>query len=332
MSVASAPTDDAAFRRIAEAYRHDIQVHCYRMLGSIHDAEDAAQETLLRAWRGLDGFEGRAPLRAWLYRVATNVCLTTLAGRARRVVPEALGPAVEFAPLGTSDREVRWLEPYPDALLEGVADEAPGPEARYELRESVRLAFISAIQRLPPRQRAVLLLRDVLGFTARETAEQLGSSVASVNSALQRARTTLAERRPADAAPSEERERLLLERYVAAWQSADVDGLVRLMKDDAVFTMPPWREWYVGRARIRSFLAWAFGRRRGQRLVATRANGQPAFGYYRSDPDAGRWRAFGIQVLAVEAGALSVVTTFVDPALFGKFGLADEFPLGRESP
>jgi RNA polymerase sigma-70 factor (ECF subfamily) len=298
------------------------------MLGSFHDAEDAAQETLLRAWRGLDRFEGRASPRAWFYRIATNVCLTTLArAKTRRVLPETQGPPVEFAPLGESENEIAWLEPYPDAALDRVRDLAPGPEARYEMREAVQLAFIAAIQQLPPRQRATLLFRDVLGWSAQETADLLESTVASINSALQRARTTLRQRLPGSeigtAPPPDDRQRVLLMRYVRAWESSDIDAFVALLREDAVWTMPPWREWFVGRPTIRAFVNWAWRPERGRRqhLVPTSANGLPAFGYYRSERGASEWRAFAIQVLTLQDDAIVSVTNFVDSRLFAAFGL-----------
>jgi len=329
-----AQTDEEEFRRLTEPYRREIQLHCYRMLGSLHDAEDAVQETLVRAWRGLSGFERRTSFRGWLYRIATNVCLTAIARRkqAARVLPESMGPPVSFAPLGASESEVGWLEPYPDAALEGIADLAPGPEAHYELREAVRLAFVAAIQALPPRQRAVLLLRDVLGWSAGETATLLETSLAAINSALQRARATLAQRfpggRPAAPPVPDDRQRRLLERYVKAWQASDVEGLVALLREDAVWTMPPWRQWYVGGEAVRAFLSWAWrpGRRRRQLLVPTAANGQPAFGYYRAEEDAREWRAFGIQLLTLEDDAIASITTFVDERLFSAFGLSLSLP------
>jgi RNA polymerase sigma-70 factor (ECF subfamily) len=321
--------DRDAFQRLAEPFRRELQLHCYRMLGSLHDAEDLVQETYLRAWRGLGRFEGRTSLRSWLYRIATNACLNVLATRerARRVLPEAQG-AANGPPGGTPATEVAWLEPYPEAALEGVPDDAPGPDARYEMREAVRLAFVAAIQHLPPRQRAVLLLRDVLGWTAIETAGQLGSSPASVNSALQRARATLRSRFP-DGLPAVEQtpdggQRDLLHRYVRAWEGADVDGFVALLTEDATFSMPPWPNWYAGPEQVRAFLSWLW-RPDGPgpfRLVPTAANGQPAFGVYAREPGPdGEWRFHTLQVLTLAAGTISAVTNFRQPALSTPFGL-----------
>jgi RNA polymerase sigma-70 factor, ECF subfamily len=245
--------DRDAFHRFIEPYRRELQLRCYRMLGSLQDAEDLVQETFLRTWRGLAGFEGRASVRSWLYRIATNACLNALASRASasRVLPEMHGPPADQVPDAGPATEIAWLDPYPDAALEGIADLAPSPEARYEMREAVQLAFVATIQHRPPRQRAVLLLRDVLGWSAIEAAGLLDASVASVNSALQRARVTLAKRfpngRPAASPVPDDQQRALLERYVRAWEGADLDGFVALLKEDAVLSMPPYRQWYLGR-------------------------------------------------------------------------------------
>jgi len=238
--LASAKSGDRhAFQQLSEPHRRELRVHCYRMLGSFHDAEDMVQETLLRAWRGLQGFDGRASTRYWLYRIATNACLNALAARASagRVLPETQSPATERMPDREPASDIAWLEPYPDSALDRIADDAPGPAARYEMREAVQLAFIAAIQLLPPRQRAALLLSDVLGWSAAESARLLDSSVAAVNSALQRARATLEERLPGGpprtAVAASDAQRALLERYVRAWESTDVDGLTALLKEDA---------------------------------------------------------------------------------------------------
>jgi RNA polymerase sigma-70 factor (ECF subfamily) len=313
--------DRAAFERLAEPFRKEVQLHCYRMLGSLHDAEDLVQETLLRAWRGLAEYEGRASFRSWLYRIATNACLNVLASRksARRVLPDALGPPAETWPQEAAD--LAWLEPYPDAELE-EGSAAPGPEARYELREAVQLAFVAAIQYLAPRQRAVLLLRDVLGWSAAEAAQLLDVSVASINSALQRARATLDARYASDrpVEPDEAR-RALLDRYVQTWEAADLDGFVALLKDDAILLMPPHREWYAGRAAIRGFFGRAWSRYGEFRLLRTAANGQPAFGLYARKQESTEFRAHSLQVLTTRHAEIEVLTNFRNAGLFEAFGL-----------
>ena len=320
--------DAEAFQRLAEPYRRELQLHCYRMLGSVQDAEDLVQETFLRAWRGFAAFEGRSSFRNWLYRIATNVCLNALASRAvaRRLLPEALGPPAGSPPEGAPASDVAWLEPYPDALLEGVPDAAPGPEARYEMHEAVQLAFVAAIQHLPPRQRAVLLLHDVLGCSASETAGLLESTVASVNSALQRARTTLELRQPGGrrgAQPQpDERQRVLLERYVRTWEDRDLDGFVALLREDVVLVMPPWPQWYLGRAAVREVFArvWRGAR---FRIVLTAANRQPALAMYSRSGSEPKWEAHAIQLLSFRGDAVGTLTTFRDPRLFTRFGLPD---------
>jgi RNA polymerase sigma-70 factor (ECF subfamily) len=327
--LASAKSGDRrAFQQLTEPRRRELLVHCYRMLGSFHDAEDLVQETLLRAWRGLKGFDGRASTRYWLYRIATNACLNALATRASagRVLPEPAGPATEQMPDREPASDIAWLEPYPDSALEQIADDAPGPDARYEMREAVQLAFIAAIQLLPPRQRATLLLTDVLGWSAAESARLLDSSVAAVNSALQRARTTLEERLagrpPQVAVAASEEQRALLERYVRAWESTDVDGFTALLKEDAVMSMPPWRQWYRGRAAIAAFFAHS-GRSGGHapfRLVPTAANRQPAFAFY-SRWQSPEWRFHSVQLLTLHGDTIAAMTSFVMPPLASVFGL-----------
>ncbi len=332
--------DQDAFQQLTEPYRRELQLHCYRMLGSFDDAEDLVQETFLRAWRGLDRFEGRASLRGWLYRIATNACLNALASRpsARRVLPQTHDPPAAQPPHGGPATEIAWLEPYPDAALEGAADAAPGPAARYELREAVQLAFVAAIQHLSPRQRAVLLLRDVLGWSASETARLLDASDASVNSALQRARATLGTRfptgRPVAQPAPDDRQRALLERYVRAWERADLDGLVALLREDAVLSMPPWRQWYVGREAIRAFFAWAWRAAGGGpfRLVPTAANRQPAFALYGHGSDGPERRAHSIWLLTLQDDAIAVLTGFIDPRLFAAFGLPAVLPTPGAEP
>jgi RNA polymerase sigma-70 factor (ECF subfamily) len=326
-----------AFERLAEPFRREIKLHCYRMIGSVHEAEDLVQETYLRAWRSFDSFERRGSFRAWLYRIATNACLNALASRKnlRRWLPDQLAPASTEMPDGTPAAEVAWLEPYPESDLEGIADDAPNPETRYAAREAVQLAFVAVIQQLPPRQRAVLLLCDVMGWSAAETAHLLSGSVASVNSALQRARETLAKRyhgRPSAALPPNPAQQLLLGRYLKAWEELDLDGFVSLLKEDATYTMPPMAQWYAGREDIRSFFATAWKAYGGYRLIPTAANQQPAFAAYsryaRNGAEA-PWAAHSIHVLTLEHSMISALTLFVKsagPPLFRTFGLPLTLP------
>jgi RNA polymerase sigma-70 factor (TIGR02960 family) len=264
----AAEGDDEAFRELTDPHRRELHVHCYRMLGSMQDAEDVLQETMLGAWRGLQRFEERASLRAWLYRIATNRCLNALRDAGRRPPPSLELPF--DAPEPTRVGEPSWLEPYPDALLEGIIDASPGPDARYETRETVELAFIAALQHLPPRQRAALMLRDVLGFRAAEVADMLDSSVDSVKSALKRARATLEQRLPTShrdrsTLPSSAAERELVRRFADAFQADDIKGIVALLTEDAWLTMPPTTLEYQGRSVIASFLREVAIWRRGQR-------------------------------------------------------------------
>jgi RNA polymerase sigma-70 factor (ECF subfamily) len=322
--------DEAAFHELMEPYRRELQLHCYRILGSLQDAEDLLQETLLAAWRGLEGFEGRASVRAWLYRIATNRCLNMLRDRGRR--PQET-PLMAEPPEPTRRSEPVWLDPYPDVLLDGVADASPGPEARYETREAVGLAFVAALQHLPPRQRAALVLRDVLGFHGAEVAEMLQTSEASVKGALQRARATLDTRLPAGGReraplPSSAQERELVGRFVDAAERGDVDGMVALLTTDAWLTMPPQPYEYQGPAAIGEFLHDR-ARARGVplRLVPTRANGQPAFGCYLPDPQAAIAHAYGLLVLTLEGERISAITWFFDRGLFPEFGLPRTLPM-----
>ena len=283
--------DGDAFRELTEPHRRELQVHCYRMLGSFQDAEDALQDTLLAAWQGFGGFEGRASLRTWLYRIATNRCLNARRSASRRPAKEWDVPDVE-PPEPTRLGEVVWLEPFPDALLEGAIDVPLGPEARYEQTESISLAFVTALQVLPPRQLAVLILRDVLGFHADEVADMLDSTVESVNSALKRARAGLQRRRPPTAdrepppAAGSPAEDAIVAKFVRAWESADLDALVALLTDDVFISMPPMPFEYEGRDVVARFCASIFGAGRRFDLVPTRANGQPAFGAYLRAPTA----------------------------------------------
>ncbi len=320
-------TDDQAFRELVEPYRRELQLHCYRILGSIHDAEDLVQETLVAAWRGLERFEGRSSLRSWLYRIATNRCLNAMRDSGRR--PRAAAPETgeRFQrPEPTHRAEPIWLDPYPDVLLEGIADVAPGPEARYETREALALGFVVGLQHLPPRQRAVLVLRDVLGFRAAEVAEMLETSEPSVNSALQRARGALEDRVPARERaplPTSAHERELLGRFADAFERGDVDNVVALMTDDAWLRMPPDPEEYQGHAAITRFFGDLFQWRAGKgfRVVATRANSQPAFGYYLEDPRAPIAHAGGVQVLTLAGDRICAITRFGDVSVFPYFGL-----------
>ncbi len=321
--------DEDAFRALTDPYRRELQAHCYRILGSVQDAEDLVQETLLAAWRGLEDFEGRSSVRAWLYRIATNRCLNALRDRARR--PREVQVMVE-QPEPTRRTEPIWLEPYPDVLLEDIPDRSPGPEARYEAREAVELAFIRALQNLPPRQRAALVLRDVLGFRAAEVAEVLDAGQASVKGALQRARATLGGRLPApdrDRAPlpNSAGEREVVERFADAVENGDVDGVVSLLTDDALLTMPPQPLEYQGHEAIAAFLRHrAELRGAALRVVPTRANTQPAFGCYLPDPHAPIARPYGIIVVTLAGDAIAAITWFSDTAVFGHFGLPRTLP------
>jgi RNA polymerase sigma-70 factor (TIGR02960 family) len=317
--------DEEAFRALTEPYRRELQAHCYRILGSIQDAEDLVQETLLSAWRGLEAFEGRASVRSWLYRIATNRCLDALRARARR--PREVHAMPDEAPPEPTGRfEPVWLEPYPDVLLDDLPERAPGPASRYESRESIELSFIVALQHLPPRQRAVLVLRDVLGFRTAEVAEMLGTGGGSVKGSLQRARATLRARLPAAdrehaPRPNSASERTLVGRFADAFQVGDVDELVSLLTDDALLTMPPLPLEYQGPEAIATFLRYRVPLRGApMHLVPTRANTQPALACYLQDPHAAIARPFGLLVLTLEGDRISAVTRF-DHGVFPYFGL-----------
>jgi RNA polymerase sigma-70 factor (TIGR02960 family) len=320
--------DGDAFRELTEAYRRELQVHCYRMLGSFQDAEDALQETLLAAWRGFAGFEGRASLRTWLYRIATNQCLNARRSTSRRTAKEWTVPDVQ-PPEPTRLGEVVWLEPYPDALLDGAIDVPIGPEARYEQTESISLAFVTALQVLPPRQLAVLILRDVLGFHAGEVADMLDSTVESVNSALKRARASV-HRRPAtvdrEPPPASESpvEDAIVAAFVRAWESADLDALVALLTDDVFISMPPMPFEYEGRDLVGRFCAGIFGAGRRFDLVPTRANGQPAFGVYLRTTTGVR-HGTGLFVLTLSGDRICAMTRF-DNSVLPWFGLPRSLP------
>jgi RNA polymerase sigma-70 factor (TIGR02960 family) len=315
--------DEDAFRELTDPYQRELQVHIYRIVGSAQDAEDLLQETLLGAWRGLEQFEGRASIRAWLYRIATNRSLDAL--RARRRRPE--DQRMTQMPEPTRWSEPVWLEPYPDILLEGIPDEAPGPEARYETKEAIALAFIVGLQHLPPQQRAVLVLRDVLGYRAGEVAEMLETSEASVNSRLRRARAAFESRVPATGReraplPNSKLERDIVGRFAETVENGDIDGMVTLLTDDAWLTMPPLPHEYQGRNAISAFLRGAEERRGAPLgLVPTRANTQPAFGSYLSVPETDVARAFSLFVLTLEGDQISAITWFADSSVFPQFGL-----------
>jgi RNA polymerase sigma-70 factor (ECF subfamily) len=324
--------DGDAFRQLTEPHRLELQVHCYRMLGSFQDAEDALQDTLLAAWHGLGAFEGRASVRTWLYRIATNQCLNARRSASRRPAKEWDVPNVE-PPEPTRLGEVVWLEPYPDAVLEGAIEGAIdvplGPEVRYEQSEAVSLAFVTALQLLPPRQLAVLILRDVLGFHANEVAVMLDATVDSVNSALKRARASLQRRRhPADRepppAPDSRSEDAILAKFVHAWESADLDELVALLTDDVFISMPPMPFEYEGRDPVALFCASIFGAGRRFDLVRTRANGQPAFGAYLRAPN-GISHGMGLYVLTLTGDRICAMTRF-DNSVLAWFGLPRSLP------
>jgi RNA polymerase sigma-70 factor (ECF subfamily) len=320
--------DEDAFSELTGPYRRELQLHCYRILGSVQDAEDMLQETLLAAWRGLDQFGERASVRAWLYRIATNRCLNALRDAGRRLHQRPLLPGLAISgPAPTRRSEPTWFEPYPDALLEDLPDTSPGPEARYETREALALAFTAGLQHLPPRQRVVLVLRDVLGFRAAEVASMLQTSEISVNSILQRARAALGTHLPGAGRehaplPGSPRERELAGRFVNAFESADIERLVALLTDDAWLTMPPEPLEYQGPPAIaRFFLDRTWWGIRAARLVPTRANNQPAFGYYLQAPLTPAAHANGLIVLTLEGDQICAITRFGDNSLFPHFGL-----------
>ncbi len=315
--------DEDAFRHLTDPHVRVLHLHCYRMLGSLHDAEDVVQETLVRAWRHLDAFEGRGGVRSWLYRIATNACLTTVA-RSKRT-PQG-PPAVSFPEPNAPDVEVVPLEPYPDVWLEELA-ERDDPAAKYDLAESVRLAFLSVIQLLPARQRAALLLRDVLGWSASEIADLLATTPAAVNGMLQRARSTLERQRASGRlrrrAASEDAELRLLRRFVDAWNAVDIDGLVSLLAEDALLTMPPAPLVYRGRAAIGEFFATvpAGGELHRIRLLPVRANRCPALAAYVANADDDAYGAYGIMVFQCVEEAIVEITGFAEARLFACFGL-----------
>ena len=312
--------DNDAFSELTAPYRRELHVHCYRILGSVQDAEDLLQETLLSAWQALDRFDGRS-LRAWLYRIATNRCLNYLRDTSRR--PKVTNMP-EFSGASPSD-EPWWLEPYPDALMDDIA---LAPEARYDARESIALSFVSGLQRLPTQQRAALVLRDVMGFSASEIAEMLDSTPASVNSALQRARARVEQLETPDGVPRarSEHEARVVDQFVESFQRGDLEGVIALLSEDAKFTMPPEPVEFRGPRAIAEFLRSRGFWGQGLKLVPTRANNQPAYGYYLPDPNANIHRAGGILVLSVRADRISAMTRFGDRSLLARFGLPRTMP------
>jgi RNA polymerase sigma-70 factor, ECF subfamily len=334
MIAAAQSGDEHAFAALVERHRRELRVHCYRMLGSLEDAEDVVQETFLRAWRALPAFvqEGSWSFRAWLYRIATNACLDVLKGRPRRVLPQQLAPAADHRAELQPSSDLPWLQPFPDRLLEGIRDDDAGPDEELVSKETIELAFLAAIQLLPPRQRAALIVRDVLGWSAKETASLLEASVASANSAVQRARATLKSHLPSqrvDWRPStspNEVERRLLKRYMEAYEAGDGTALAAALREDARLVMPPFLDWYQGRDAIvafaQPFLDEASPTFRGRlQGVATAANRQPAVAWYVPDDAGGGRRALSIDVLRIEEGAVAEVVGFVFPQLFPSFGL-----------
>ncbi|MDQ6855271.1 MAG: sigma-70 family RNA polymerase sigma factor [Actinomycetota bacterium] len=317
-------TDVAApeLERTLEQHRPELTAHCYRMLGSSFEAEDAVQETLVRAWRGFDNFEGRAALRSWLYRIATNVCLDMLQSRKRRALPMDLGPSSSGdAEAGDRLPESMWLQPIPDRAAVPPNDD---PAELASSRETIRVAFVAALQHLPPRQRAVLILREVLRWKASEVAELLDTSVASVNSALQRARSTLAESNVTDSdpfRPGDDAQQALLTRYVDAFERFDIESLVSLLHEDATMTMPPYDLWLHGADEFRKWLLGAGAGCRGSRFAPVEANGSPAFAQWRPSETGSGFDAWAIHVLQVSGGRISGIDFFVDPNLFPAFGL-----------
>jgi RNA polymerase sigma-70 factor (ECF subfamily) len=315
--------DEDAFRELTEPYQRELQVHIYRIVGSTQDAEDLLQETLLSAWRGLEHFEARASVRSWLYRIATNRSLDALRATRRRPSEQ---PRMQL-PEPTRWGEPVWLEPYPDMLLTGIPDAAPGPEARYESKEAIALAFVVGLQHLPPQQRAVLVLRDVLGYHAAEVAEMLETSNASVNSLLRRARAAFESRLPATGReraplPHSTLERDLVVRFAETVENGDIDGMVALLTEDAVLTMPPLPHVYAGRLAIGAFLRGAEQRRGATiRLLPTRANTQPAFGAYVPVPGSASAKGFALFVLTLHEAQIAAITWFGDSRVFRYFGL-----------
>jgi RNA polymerase sigma-70 factor (ECF subfamily) len=325
--------DEDAYTGLVASHRSELLAHCYRMLASLPDAEDALQETLLRAWRGLPRFEGRSSFRSWLYKIATNVCLKLIERRPRRVLPAEYGPAAA-SPRRPAEPllDAGWIEPYPNEL-HVVEDGRSSPESRYELRESIELAFTAALQHLPARQRAVLILRDVIGLSAGEVAEALSTTPASVYSALQRAHKVVDERLPARSqqatlrALGDERLRTLVESHVDAWERGDVASLVSLLTDDVTLAMPPVPTWFQGREAVAAFLAaWPLARHQSWRMLPVRASGQLAFAAYTRSSEDGPYHAHVIEVVTLRGDRISELHAFMSPERFEAFGLPLELP------
>jgi RNA polymerase sigma-70 factor (ECF subfamily) len=324
--------DEHAYAALVEPHRRELRAHCYRMLGSTYDADDAVQDALLRAWRGLPRFEGRSTTRSWLYKITTNACLNAIARRPKsRVLPLDYGPSGDpHGGAGAPLVETVWVEPYPDADLP-LADTFAAPDARYDQRESVELAFVAALQLLPPNQRAALIMREVLGFSAKESADTLDTTVASINSALQRARKTIDDKLPDRSqqatlrALGDEEMQALVERYVAAWERNDVDAVVGMLTDDATFSMPPNAAWFRGPADIATFLPTG-PMSRPRRFLPVAANGQLAFGTYIWEPELGHFRPNAIHLVDVRGAKISAMTAFLERSVFPGFGLPDHLP------
>jgi RNA polymerase sigma-70 factor, ECF subfamily len=320
--------DEGAYNRLIEPHRAELRAHCYRMLGSANDAEDALQEALLRAWRGLPRFEGRSSVRSWLYTISTNVCLRAIERRPKLVLPIDYGPAADpHEGPGAPLIESVWVEPYPERGLP-LDEVLAGPDARYEQRESIELAFIAALQHLPARQRAVLILREVLGFSAREVAEALDTTPGSIDSALQRAHKTVDERLPEQSqqatlrALGDEGLREIVDEFVAAWERTDIDAIVAMLADDAAMTMPPLPTWYRGREAVRAFLRGSvLTSTARRRMIPTRANGQLAFGHYVREADEETFVPHAIHVLTLDGAKVAEITAFLTPEAFERFGL-----------
>jgi RNA polymerase sigma-70 factor, ECF subfamily len=326
--------DEDAYGRLLEPYLRELHAHCYRMLGSVHDAEDALQDVLLRAWKGIARFEARSSLRAWLYRIATNACLSTIERRPPRRLPIGYGPDGDPHAFGEQPPlvETVWLEPYPDEQV-GLADGRAAPAARYEQRESVELAFVAALQLLPPRQRATLIMREVLGFSAREVAAALDTTVASVNSSLQRARKTVAGELPEQSQQAAARSlgdaalQALVHSYMRAMEQGDIPAVVALLTEDAIWSMPPWAEWYRGLGAITIFLREHALNDVSWRHLPTHASGQPAVGCYMLSTDRSCYELRVIDVLTLAGSRIAAVTAFLTPEVFRRFGVPESLPL-----